>query len=110
MNDLPLEMFTYIFKFLNLHEAVTIYSKTCVQWKETIALHVLSPEILKLAQSNTMFKKTIEQDGWTKDTNDPDFLNNRDTDNDGEPDSIDSDDNNDGILDIHGKLLFIQSI
>ena len=74
INDLPVEMFQYILQFLNLHETVTIYSKTCVHWKETIALHILSPEILSLAQHNGWFKKIIEKEGWTEDCNNTDFI------------------------------------
>ena len=74
INDLPVQEFLHIFEFLNLHEAVTVYSKTCMYWKETIALDILSPKIYSLAQKNPRFKVAIERQGWTEDCKEPELI------------------------------------
>ena len=74
INDMPVDDFLHIFEFLNLHEAVTVYSKTCMYWKETIAMDILSPKIYRLAQRNPRFKGAIKHQGWTEDCNDPEVV------------------------------------
>ena len=50
--DLPIEMRLEIFDKLNLHELVVNSSKTCHQWRDDIAQHILVPKILALAKVN----------------------------------------------------------
>ena len=74
INDLPDEMLVYIFKFLKLHDTVTVYAKTCLHWRETIARHILSPEIFRVAQYDQPFRKSIVKEGWTEECGDPNLI------------------------------------
>ena len=74
INDLPIEMLLEIFESLSLHELVVNVSKTCLQWREIITQFILRPKILRLAKVNKAFKKNIEEDGWTEDSNDTDLI------------------------------------
>ena len=47
--DLPVEMLVHIFQFVGIHECVTEYTKTCNLWREVIALHILAPELERVA-------------------------------------------------------------
>ena len=70
INDLPLEDFLEVFRYISLDEAVTSCSNVCVQWKEAIALHIVAPKIRGLARSNLEFKTFLEKKGWNEESND----------------------------------------
>ena len=57
--DLPIEMRLEILEKLKLHELVVNSSKTCHQWRDDIAQHILAPKILALAEVNEKFKMEI---------------------------------------------------
>ena len=44
-NDLPIEMFVEVFKYLDIDEIAFRYTEICIHWRENIALHILAPEI-----------------------------------------------------------------
>ena len=68
IDDLPEEMLLEIFENLSLFDLVVNCSKTCPEWKEIIAKHILKPNIRKYANVDAKFKMAIqENDGWTKD-------------------------------------------
>ena len=71
---LPEEVLIFIFKKVSLHGAVLNCSKVSIQWKDTVALGILKPAILKLANINEQFKETIKQLGLTKDCKDSDLI------------------------------------
>ena len=73
-NDLPIEMQIYIFQFLSVHECVTEYAKTCSLWRENIALHILAPELLRIAAINQRFKSNLEKNKWTEHCEDIDLI------------------------------------
>ena len=64
--DLPIEMRLEILEKLNLHELVVNPSKTCHQWRDDIAQHILAPKILALAEVNEKFKMDIKEKGWAE--------------------------------------------
>ena len=64
--DLPIEMRLEILEKLNLHELVVNSSKTCHQWRDDIAQHILAPKILALAEVNEKFKMEIKEKGWAE--------------------------------------------
>ena len=74
INDLPLEMLIEIFEKMSVHELVVNASKTCWNWRNHIALFVLKPRLQRLANANGLFKRTIEEDGWTSECNDPGLI------------------------------------
>ena len=63
INDLPDEMLLSIFEYISLHELVVKYSKTCLQWRDIIAQFILRTKILRLAKTNGLFKREIQQKG-----------------------------------------------
>ena len=67
--DLPIEMRLEILEMLNFHELVVNYSKTCHQWRDDIAQHILAPKILALAEVNEKFKMDIKEKGWAEEAN-----------------------------------------
>ena len=69
--DLPIEMRLEILEKLSLHELVVNSSKTCHQWRDDIAQHILAPKILALAEVNEKFKMDIKEKGWTEEANNP---------------------------------------
>ena len=69
--DLPIEMRLEILEKLNLHELVVNSSKTCHQWRDDIAQHILAPKILALAEVNEKFKMDIKEKGWAEEANNP---------------------------------------
>ena len=73
-NDLPVEMQVHIFQFLNVHDCVTEYTKTCSLWREVIALHILAPELIQIANINLVFKSHLEKHNWTEDCEDVEML------------------------------------
>ena len=73
LNDLPDEMLLSIFQYLSLHELV-VYSKTCLQWRDIIAQFILRTKILRLAKTNGLFKREIQQEGWTEEDQESDFI------------------------------------
>ena len=73
INDLPDEMLLSIFEYLSMHELVK-YSKTCLQWRDIIAQFILRTKILRLAKTNGLFKREIQQEGWTEEAQDSDFI------------------------------------
>ena len=64
--DLPIEMRLEILEKLSLHELVVNSSKTCHQWRDDIAQHILAPKILALAEVNEKFKMDIKEKGWAE--------------------------------------------
>ena len=64
--DLPIEMRLEILENLDLHELVVNSSKTCHQWRDDIAQHILAPKILALAEVNEKFKMDIKEKGWAE--------------------------------------------
>ena len=70
----PEEMLIITLNKVSLHDAVLNCSKVSVQWKDTVALGILKPAILKLANTNKHFKEEIEQHRWTKDCKDSDLI------------------------------------
>ena len=74
INALPEEMLLFIFKKLSLRDAVLNWSKTCVKWRDTVALGILKPAILELASTNEQFKEEIKLDRWTENCKDSDLL------------------------------------
>ena len=56
---LPEEMLFFTLKKASLHDAVLNCSKVSIQWKDTVALGILKPAILKLANTNKQFKEEI---------------------------------------------------
>ena len=69
--DLPIEMRLEILEKLDLHELVVNSSKTCHQWRDDIAQHILAPKILALAEVNEKFKMDIKEKGWAEEANNP---------------------------------------
>ena len=69
--DLPIDMRLEIFEKLSLHELVVNSSKTCHQWRDDIAQHILAPKILALAEVNEKFKMDIKEKGWAEEANNP---------------------------------------
>merc|ERR1712141_159397 len=69
--DLPIEMRLEILEKLSLHELVVNSSKTCHQWRDDIAQHILAPEILALAEVNEKFKMHIKKKGWAEEAYNP---------------------------------------
>ena len=69
--DLPIEMRLEILEKLSLHELVVNSSKTCHQWRDDIAQHILGPKILALAKVNEKFKMDIKEKGWAEEANNP---------------------------------------
>ena len=69
--DLPVEMRLEILEKLSLHELVVNSSKTCHQWRDDIAQHILAPKILALAEVNEKFKMDIKEKGWAEEANNP---------------------------------------
>ena len=69
--DLPIEMRLEILEKLSLHELVVNSSKTCHQWRDDIAQHILAPKILALAEVNEKFKMDIKEKGWAEEANSP---------------------------------------
>ena len=67
--DLPIEMRLEILEKLSLHELVVNSSKTCHQWRDDIAQHILAPKILALAEVNDKFKMDIKEKGWGEEAN-----------------------------------------
>ena len=67
--DLPIEMRLEILEKLSLHELVVNSSKTCHQWRDDIAQHILAPKILALAEVNEKFKMDIKEKGWAEEAN-----------------------------------------
>ena len=74
VNALPEEMLLFIFKKLSLHDAVLNWSKTCVKWRDTVALGILKPAILELARTNVQFKEEIKLHRLTKNCKDSDLM------------------------------------
>ena len=74
LNDLPDEMLLSIFEYISLHELVVKYSKTCLQWRDIIAQFILRTKILRLAKTNGLFKREIQQEGWTEEDQEADFI------------------------------------
>ena len=72
--DLPDEMLLSILENLSLHELVVKYSKTCHQWRDIIAQFILRTKILRLATTNGLFKREIQQEGWTEEEQESDFI------------------------------------
>ena len=66
IQDLPIEMHLEIWEKLSLHELVVNSSKTCHQWRDDIAQHILAPKILALAEVNEKFKMDIKEKGWAE--------------------------------------------
>ena len=73
INDLPDEMLLSIFQYFSLHELV-VYSKTCLQWRIIIARWILRLKISRLAQTNGLFKREIQQEGWTEEAQQSDSI------------------------------------
>ena len=69
--DLPVEMRLEILEKLSLHELVVNSSKTCHQWRDDIAQHILAPKILALAKVNENFKMDIKERGWAEEAYNP---------------------------------------
>ena len=65
INDLPIEMFVEVFKYLDIDEIAFRYTEICIHWRENIALHILAPEIIRQAEANPSFKKLLEKNQWT---------------------------------------------
>ena len=74
INDLPIEMFVEVFKYLNRHEIAVRYTEICIHWRENIALHILAPEIIRQAEANPSFKKLLEKNQWTEECEDVEML------------------------------------
>ena len=72
--DLPVEMLVHIFQFVGIHECVTEYTKTCNLWREVIALHILEPELERVANMHRGFKSLLEKQSWTQDCDDIDLI------------------------------------
>ena len=63
---LPTEMILKIFENLTLYQTVVNCSKTCIRWREIVALFVLRPKLLKLSKANHKFRMDAEYQGWTE--------------------------------------------
>ena len=74
INDLPIEMFVEVFKYLDKNQIAFGYTKICIQWRENIALHILAPEIIRQAEANPSFKKLLEKNQWTEECEDVEML------------------------------------
>ena len=74
LNDLPDEMLLSIFEYISLHELVVKYSNTCLQWRDIIAQFILRLEIQRLAKTNGLFKREIQQEGWTEADQESEFI------------------------------------
>ena len=74
INDLPIEMFVEVFKYLNIHQVAFRYTEICIHWRENIALHILAPEIIRQAEANPSFKKLLEKNQWTEESDDVEML------------------------------------
>ena len=74
INDLPIEMFVEVFKYLDIHEIAFRYTEICIHWRENIALHILAPEIIRQAEANPRFKKLLEKNQWTVESDDVEML------------------------------------
>ena len=70
INDLPLEDFLEVFRYISLDEAVTTCTRVCMQWQEAIALHIVAPTIRGLTRSNPHYKTFLEKKGWNEESND----------------------------------------
>ena len=73
-NDLPVEMQVHIFQFLSVNDCVTEFTKTCSLWREVIALHILAPDLIRIANINPFFKSHLEKNNWTDDCEDVDMI------------------------------------
>ena len=73
-NDLPIEMFVEVFKYLNIHQVAFRYTEICINWRESIALHILAPEIIRQAEANPRFKKLLEKNQWTEKSEDVEMI------------------------------------
>ena len=74
INDLPIEMFVEVFKYLNIHEIAFRYTEICIHWRGNIALHILAPKIIRQAEANPSFKKLLEKNQWTEECDDVEML------------------------------------
>ena len=74
INDLPIEMFVEVFKYLNIDEVAFRFTEICIHWSENIALHILAPEIIRQADSNPSFKNLLEKNQWTEERRDVEML------------------------------------
>ena len=70
INDLPLDDFLEVFRYISLDEAVTTCAMVCMPWREAIVLHILAPKIRALTRSNLEFKTFLEKKGWNQESND----------------------------------------
>ena len=70
INDLPIEMFVEVFKYVDIHQIAFRYTEICIHWRENIALHILAPEIIRQAEANPSFKKLLEKNQWTEESDD----------------------------------------
>ena len=70
INDLPLEDFLEVIRYISLDEAVTTCAMVCMPWREAIVLHVLAPKIRELTRSNLEFKTFLEKKGWNQESQD----------------------------------------
>ena len=69
IDDLPEEMLLEIFEKLSLFDLVVNCSKTCSEWKDIIAKHILAPHKRKSANVDAKFKMAIQENvGWTKES------------------------------------------
>ena len=66
ITDLPIELLVLILENLSLYENAISCAKTCIKWRQTVALYILRPKLLRLAKVNQMFKTYMEiaQEGW----------------------------------------------
>ena len=74
IKDLPTEMLVMILENVPLHELVSNCSKTCIKWREIVALFIMKEKVNKLATTHLVFKIKIEQQGWSKDCTDIDLI------------------------------------
>ena len=74
INDLPIEMFVEVLKYLNIDEIAFRYTEICIHWRENIALHILAPEIFRQAEANPSFKNLLEKNQWTEECEDLEML------------------------------------
>ena len=75
IDDLPEEMLLEIFEKLSLFDLVVNCSKTCPEWKDIIAKHILGPKTRKFASMDVKFKMAIQENvGWTEESNATDLM------------------------------------
>ena len=74
INNLPIEMFVEVFKYLDMHQIAFRHTEICLHWRENIALHILAPEIIRQADSNPSFKKLLEKNQWTEECEDVEMI------------------------------------